>query len=364
MTTTAVPPQRNAVASEHSEFVTLARQFAERELEPKAEALDKGEGDIRTEIWKACAELGLDRALLSEDQGGAGLDERTFCAILQELASGDGGTATALVLHNAALATAANTGLIEGNEKSLLEKRLVIVQPALTEASPLKIQVSDGKTQLDGKLPFVLNAGAAQTAVIVVESDDGDTTVAVVDLGSEGVELIPQPGQMGLRSAAAAELVFNSCSATAASQREGAKADTLSWDARMLIWRGIAAVARGIAHYAQGKAAAYAEDRLQGGVVIAEHDAVRMMLANMSARSGTAGADCRTERGRALAEKIASTEAALATAIDAVQVFGGAGYMTEAGVEKAMRDAKYCQLFPEPNLMERLELFKLERRQR
>ena len=361
MTTTAIPSQKNATVAEHSEFVTLAQQFAERELEPKAEALDKGEGDIRAEIWKACAELGLDRALLTEDQGGAGLNESTFCALLQELASGDGGTAAALLLHNAALATAANAGLVEEEAKALVEKRLVLVPPRLAYKSQLTARVQDGKTQLDGSLPFVLGAGEAQAALIIVEDDDGGTTIAVVDLESEGIELIHEPGQMGLRSAAAAKLVFDSCSSATTVQLDAAKANAVTWDVRTLVWRGTAAVARGIAHYAQGKAAAYAEERVQGGVAIAEHDAVRLMLANMTARSGTAGFDCRTEQGRVLAEKIASAEAALATAIDAVQVFGGAGYMTEAGVEKAMRDAKYCQLFPEPNLVERLELFKLER---
>lgn len=360
MTTTATPPG-SAATEQHTELVALAQQFAERELEPKAESLDLGDGNVRTEIWKACAELGLDRALNSEGQGGADLDESTFLAILQELASGDGGTAVALLLHNAALEVVVGADLIESETSKLFEKRLALIPPPLAGKTQLKARTLNGKTQLDGNLPFALGAGEAQSAVVFADSEDGGTTLAIVDLGAEGVKPVPQPGQMGLRSAVAAELVFDSCEATAATRPEKAKADALAWDARMLVWRGVAAVARGIAHYAQKKAAAYAEERLQGGVFIAEHDAVRLMLAGMSARSGTAGSGCRSERGRALAEKIASSEAALKTAIDAVQVFGGAGYMTEAGVERAMRDAKYCQLFPEPNLVERLELFKLER---
>ncbi len=362
MSTTATTKERPEASGQHSELVALARSFAERELAPKAEALDEGKGDMRGEIWEACAELGLDRALLSEDLGGVDLDEGSLLAIIQELAAGDGGTAISILLHNAALEAAAGANLIEGEAKGLYEKRQVLITPGLTDGSKLKAHAQDGKTRLDGSLPFVLGAGEAHGAVVLIDDEAGRATVAVVDLGSDGVELLPQHGQMGLRSATAAELVFDSCTAVAASKIERDRADALVWDARTLVWRGVAAVARGIAHFAQEKAAAYAEERLQGGVVIADHDAVRMMLANMSARSGTVGSDCRSERGRALAEKIASTEAALATAIDAVQVFGGAGYMTEAGVEKAMRDTKYCQLFPEPNLVERLELFKLERR--
>jgi len=64
---------------------------------------------------------------------------------------------------------------------------------------------------------------------------------------------------------------------------------------------------------------------------------------------------------QALAVKIAATDAAVASTTDAVQVFGGTGYMVETGIEKLMRDAKYCQLFPEPNWVAQDELMRSER---
>jgi alkylation response protein AidB-like acyl-CoA dehydrogenase len=66
------------------------------------------------------------------------------------------------------------------------------------------------------------------------------------------------------------------------------------------------------------------------------------------------------DQAQALAAKIAATDAAVASTTDAVQVFGGTGYMVETGIEKLMRDAKYCQLFPEPNWVAHDELMRPE----
>jgi alkylation response protein AidB-like acyl-CoA dehydrogenase len=66
----------------------------------------------------------------------------------------------------------------------------------------------------------------------------------------------------------------------------------------------------------------------------------------------------------ALVAKVAATDAAVMSTTDAVQVFGGSGYMVETGIEKLMRDAKYCQLFPEPNWVAQDELLRLERASR
>jgi alkylation response protein AidB-like acyl-CoA dehydrogenase len=63
---------------------------------------------------------------------------------------------------------------------------------------------------------------------------------------------------------------------------------------------------------------------------------------------------------QALALKIAATDAAVRSTIDAVQVFGGTGYMRDSGIEKLMRDAKYCQLYPEPNWVAQDELVHLQ----
>lgn len=122
---------------------------------------------------------------------------------------------------------------------------------------------------------------------------------------------------------------------------------------------GVAAIAHGTARHARSKALEYAQSRIQGGVAIIERGAVREMLARMAEReqarsdaaTGVSGAP--RDLAASIALKSAVTDDAVATTIDAVQVFGGMGYMRETGVEKLMRDAKYCQLYPASNWLER-----------
>jgi alkylation response protein AidB-like acyl-CoA dehydrogenase len=97
-------------------------------------------------------------------------------------------------------------------------------------------------------------------------------------------------------------------------------------------------------------------------VEIIHHEAVRDMLAAMLERRAAAclpALDAEGDESAELAAKIAASDAAVATTTDAVQVFGGTGYMHETGVEKLMRDAKYLQLWPEPNWIARGLLLEL-----
>ena len=154
--------------------------------------------------------------------------------------------------------------------------------------------------------------------------------------------------QLGLRSAAAARVSLSGATAEPAPQPAATAAASLT-----LLRAGSAAIARGVARRAHEMALEYAQTRLQGGVAIVEHDAVRQMLAAMSVGLTTAPtpAGAELDETATLAAKVAASDAAVAAATDAVQIFGGSGYMQETGIEKLMRDAKYLQLWPEPNWM-------------
>ncbi|MGV1049426.1 MAG: acyl-CoA dehydrogenase family protein, partial [Solirubrobacterales bacterium] len=154
--------------------------------------------------------------------------------------------------------------------------------------------------------------------------------------------------QLGLRAAAAARISLSGATAEPISQPAAAAAAGLT-----LLSAGSAAIARGVARRAREMALEYAQIRLQGGMAIVEHDAVRQMLAAMSVGLATAPAPAGVELDETatLAAKVAASDAAVAAGTDAVQIFGGSGYMHETGVEKLMRDAKYLQLWPQPNWM-------------
>ena len=181
--------------------------------------------------------------------------------------------------------------------------------------------------------------------------------------GAPGLTLERDVAQMGLRAAPAASIEMTGVKSAAATVDVNGSVTTASVASALALLRaGTAAIARGIARRAHEMALEYAQARRQGGVAIIEHDAVSDMLAAMAVRLAcwpeiaTDPAGIAIDEAQALAAKIAATDAAVASTTDAVQVFGGTGYMVETGIEKLMRDAKYCQLFPEPNWVAQDEL--------
>ncbi len=127
---------------------------------------------------------------------------------------------------------------------------------------------------------------------------------------------------------------------------------------------GFAAISTGIARKAFTTAYAYASERYQGGDIIVRHQALRLMLAEMVAgiemSRALIKAACEVEGlGAALACRIEATDRALRSATDGVQVHGGYGYMEDYGMERLMRDASWCQIYPRPNQESLLRLLDL-----
>lgn len=307
------------VVAEQREILAVARELARRELAPQALRLDgRLPGALETAWQQVCA-IGFDRALLSEEQGGVGLDFDSLLLCLEEIAVGEGGVALLVLLANAALAA-----LPPGRVAEVAEGERWALVPAP------RGRISLGALGADG---------------LVVIEDGVGPSLQVVGKGAPGLRIEACQDQLGLRAAAAARVSVDRFTAEPEAGTPGADSSLA------LLRAGSAAIARGVARRARELAFEYAASRVQGGVEIIEHDAVRSMLAGMTIREPVA----RPLPGGgsaplvALKEKVAATEAAVATSTDAVQVFGGTGYMREAGVEKLMRDAKYLQLWPEPN---------------
>lgn len=350
-----------ATAAERAEIRMMARELSRRELTPRAAALDAGDEDVLHECWRLLVELGLDRALLDEQKGGAGLGVSDLLATIEELAVGDGGIAMSTLLCNAALATLPGEQLVGVPAGA----RWTLVPAALgTELS-----ISDGA--LDGRIACALGAHSADGLAILLV--DGPVPAAwALDAGASGCKIERDFAQMGLRAAPAGSIELTGVRCAPAlggsdGRASGGSAQLGVAGALALLRAGTAAIARGITRRAHEMALEYAHARQQGGVAIIEHDAVSDMLSAMAVRLACwpqLGADLdgpAVEAAQALAAKIAATDAAVASTTDAVQVFGGTGYMIETGIEKLMRDAKYCQLFPEPNWVAQDELMRPER---
>jgi alkylation response protein AidB-like acyl-CoA dehydrogenase len=346
-------------AAERAEIRAMASDLARRELAPRAASLDIGSKDVLAECWHLLVELGLDRVLLDEQHGGSRLGISDLLESIEELAVGDGGIAMSVLLCNTALATLTDEQLTDVPAGA----RWALV-PA---ASGTEVSISDG--QIDGSVACALGAHGADGIVILL---DGPAPILwALDTGAGGCKIERDLAQMGLRAAPAAsiEVTGVSCSSELGGsdgRADGGSAELGVAGALALLRAGTAAIAYGIARRAHQMALEYAHARQQGGVRIIEHDAVSDMLSAMTVRLA-----CRPEiaadparlvvdGAQALAMKIAATDAAVASTTDAVQVFGGTGYMVETGIEKLMRDAKYCQLFPEPNWVAHDELMRPE----
>jgi alkylation response protein AidB-like acyl-CoA dehydrogenase len=327
--------------TEQGEIAALACELAARELSPRALALDSRQAGALDGAWRRLGEVGFDRALLAADRGGVGLDAASFLLSLEEIALGDAGVALLVLLANGALAV-----LPPGRAAEIGRGERWALVPAPPErlATPARISVNgDQRTAaLAGSLSPALGALGADGFVVLLPGREPSLYALRSD--APGVEVEPCEPQLGLRSAAAARIAL-----------AGATAETCSMPGEpslALLRAGSAAIARGLARRARQMAFSYAQERLQGGVPIVEHEAVQQMLASMTTRlpaplPPTAALD----PVATLVAKVVATEAALLIATDAVQVFGGTGYMRETGVEKLMRDAKYLQLWPEPNWM-------------
>jgi alkylation response protein AidB-like acyl-CoA dehydrogenase len=337
--------------AERAEIRAMARDLAVRELVPRAPALDAGEREALDEVWQVLVETGLDRGLLGEEQGGSAMGVLDLLAAIEELAVGDGGIAMCVLLCNAALAVLGDQHDIQITKGS----RWALV-PARSET---ELRIS-GDT-IEGRVASALGAYGADGLVILLDAPGASRWA--VSATTHGIEIELDAAQMGLRAAPAAAIeMVGVRGVPAPAPLIGSAVEPAADGARALLRAGTAAIAGGIARRCHAMALEYAKARRQGGVTIIEHDAVSDMLAAMTVRLAcrsqvTLGHDGLTiDRAQALAAKIGATDAAVASSTDAVQVFGGTGYMVESGVEKLMRDAKYCQLFPEPNWLAQSEL--------
>ncbi len=315
-----------------------ASAYAARELAPRAEQLDfePTSGRVKEAMSKA-VDMGMLAALIPEDSGGGGMDSYAFCVALEEIAVEEAGVAAAMLAHNAALLPAASgefEGLITGGGPD--------DYPACL-AFPGDISLSGGK--VSGKVPFALNAQEC-SLITLFPSGGGGTQAVTLRSDAGGVEITAEPYQMGLRAARAGAVRLDGAEPANVISGGG-----LVEAVERELFLGLAAIATGISRNALRKAYAYARERYQAGKMIIEHQQMRIFLAEMLAA---------VEQGRALVKKacedeglapamvawLRCTERACKSATDGVQIHGGYGYMRDYGMERLMRDAKYCQMYP------------------
>lgn len=356
----------------------LAKKIADEKMRPVRAELDE-KGIFPTDIIQEFARADLMRTYIPKEYDGLGLGVFELCLIIEELAKVDGGVAVSYAVN----ALGSFPIVIMGNEEQ--KKRFLpkaasgeyLTAFALTEANAgsdasnmTTTAVKDGDHYiLNGTKQFITNGRYADITTVITQTDKSKgirgLTAFIVEKGTPGFTYGKDENKMGIRSSNTAELVFQDCRVPAAN-RLGEEGQGFIVAMRTLDKSrpGIGAQGLGIAWGAYEAALIYAKQRVQFGQPIINFQAIGFMLADMAtqieagrsmlyncARWIDTGATKYSKEAAMV--KLYCTDLAMKVTVDAVQVFGGYGYMKEYPVEKMMRDAKITQIYEGTNQIQR-----------
>ncbi|GAA2238921.1 acyl-CoA dehydrogenase family protein [Kitasatospora cystarginea] len=362
------------LSEEQAAVRALAADFTDREIAPYAADWDRAESVDRAIVGKL-AEVGFLGLTIPEEYGGSGGDHLAYCLVLEELGRGDSAVRGIVSVSLGLVAKSVN-GFGTEEQKRYWLPRLTSGEAlgcfALTEpgtgsdaANLTTRAVRDGDNWLiTGTKMFITNGTWAEVALVFARTGGGDPerqghrgiTAFLVPTGLPGFERREIHGKLGLRGQATAELVLDNVRVPD-SARLGAegKGFTVAMAALAKGRMSVAAGCVGIARACLDAAVKYAGEREQFGKPIASHQLVQELLADISvdieaARLLTWRVADHIERGLPFATessvaKLYASEAAVRAANNALQVFGGYGFIDEYPVGKYLRDARVMTLY-------------------
>ncbi|MGY0372287.1 acyl-CoA dehydrogenase family protein [Clostridium sp. JNZ J1-5] len=363
---------------QHENLRAQIRAFVEEEVKPIAFMLDQ-ENKFPSEAIHKLADMGMLGIPYPKEYGGAGLDTISYAIAVEELSRVDGGTGVILSAHTSLGAyPIAAYGTEEQKQKYLvpLAKGEKLGAFGLTEENAGSdaggtetTAVLEGDYYiLNGEKIFITNAGEADIYIVfaVTTPDIGTRGISafIVEKGWEGFAFGKHYDKMGIRSSVTAELVFNNVKVPKENllgeEGEGFKIAMGTLDGGRI---GIAAQALGIAQGAYESALEYSKERIQFGKPICQQQVISFKLADMATKLRAArlliysAAELKENHERygmesAMAKQYAS-DVCLEIVNDALQIFGGSGYMKGMEVERAYRDAKICTIYEGTNEIQR-----------
>jgi butyryl-CoA dehydrogenase len=365
----------------------LARKIAQEKIAPVAAEYDEKE-EFPWPIMKILSDSDLFGVYIEEKYGGTGGGVFELAIVTEELSKACGGIAVCFAASALGTYPIILYGSDEQKQKYLpdLAAGKKIAAFGLTEAAAgsdasaiQTIAKKDGDYYiLNGTKQWITNGGEAQTYTVVAMTDKSrgprGASTFIVEKDTPGFTFGKKEKKLGIRASATRELVFTDCKVHKDNLlgREG-----LGFIVAMKTFDqsrpGVAAQAVGIAQGALDHAIKYAKERVQFGKPISSFQAVQHMLADMATQTEAARAlvystarlvdsgATKISKASAMAKLFAS-DVAMKVTTDAIQVFGGYGYMRDYPVEKFMRDAKITQIYEGTNQIQRnviaLELIK------
>ncbi len=366
-----------SLGEEQKALKELARQFAQNEIAPLAAEYDR-EAKHPIAIIEKAHGLGLMNMTVPETYGGGGLGMMETCLVTEELTAACAGIGTAIMANTLALTPlflAATAEQMERHVKPLCAgpnlAALCMTEPAAgSDVGAIRTTArrEGGSYVINGTKTLIDNGGVAQLYSLLASTDleKGTRGISafVIPTDLRGVSVGKQEDKMGQRAINTSEIIFEDV-LVPVENRLGEEGqgfniflETLN---RNKPW--IAAASVGVARAALEAALEYAQERVQFGQPIASFQAIQFMLADMAIK--IEGARLLTWQAAWMVDqelrhtyqsaigKCYASDIAMEVTIDALQIFGGYGYIKEYPVEKYMRDAKAFQIYMGTNQIQR-----------
>jgi len=365
------------LSDEQKNLRELAHDFAAKEIRPVAWELDR-DGAWPQAIIDKAHEVGLMNTHIPEEYGGAGLNYLDGCIIEEELSWGCSGVQTSLGANGLAAAPVllgareeVKREFCEALVDSLKLASFCLTEPdAGSDVSGMRTRAvrKGDKYVINGSKCFITNGSYADFYVVYAKTDPeaGHRGISAFLVARDDTVIVDKKeDKMGQRASNTATITFNDTEVDAryllGDENKGFKLAMMVLDRTR---PGVAAMATGISRAAFEMATAYAKERVQFGVPIAMHQAIQFMIADMAtkvhlSRLATHNSAVLLDQGRrntlesSHAKRFAA-DSAMEVTTDAVQVFGGYGFIKEYKVEKLMRDAKIMQLYEGTSQIQRL----------
>jgi alkylation response protein AidB-like acyl-CoA dehydrogenase len=355
------------------------RDFAEKEMKPIRADLDE-KAEYPIDILRKLGEMGIMGMAIPPEYGGSGADAISYAIAVEEISRVDPSVAVAVSVHN----SLACDPLVKFGNEDQKKKWLPDLATAkkigcfcLTEPDAGSDAASlTGNARLEGdeyiinsKKQFITNAAGADLSLVFVMTDK--------EKGYKGISgfLVPTdaPGfsrgkkekKMGIHASVTMEMLYEDCRVPKDNLigEEGGGFAIALWalDAGRI---GVGAQAVGIAQGALDEAIAYSKERVQFGKPISSFQALQWMMADMATEIDAArflvyrAAHVKDKGGRFSTEaamaKLKASDVAVNVSRDAVQIFGGYGYMREYPVERYYRDAKITEIYEGTSEIQRM----------
>jgi acyl-CoA dehydrogenase len=367
-----------SLTEEQAALQGMAREFAQKEMKPAAAKYDKG-NEFPDEIMKKAFEAGFITCNIPQEYGGGGLRELDIALISEELAAGCAGMFTTIMASTLAFTPIILFGTDEQKQKFLtpFTQKMSFAAFCLTEreagsdagATKTRALREGDHYVINGSKCFITNGGIASLYVVFALTDPEKgirgVSAIIVPRETPGITVGKEEDKMGHRASNTSELFFEDVRVPVENllAREG-MGFIVAMKTLDKTRASVGAAGVGVARTALEHAIEYAKTRIQFGKPIATFQHIAFKIAQMAMEVNAARhlvwhsawlmdreKSCGKESAMA---KCFGSDVAMRTTIDALQIFGGYGYMKDYPMEKLMRDAKLLQIYEGTNEIQRL----------